>query len=303
MTLDHRAFAQSLDLFRYPRTPHLEGSRLQDGDEGSEHIPYRTLRGQYLVVEEKIDGANTGISFSAAGELLLQSRGHYLVGGARERQFSFVKAWAAAHEVWLLERLEDRYVMYGETVTKKHAVFYDALPHHFFEFDVLDRHTGEFLSTAARRALLADGPVLSVPVLYEGTAPTTLGELRALLRPSLAKTPHWRAAFEQTVQRAGLDLTLAWRQCDKSDLSEGLYIKVEVGGQAVGRFKWVRQDFVQAILESEKHHSEQPFIPNLLQPGVDLYAPQPTVTWDTMHATVAPAPAGMSADAVNSRRS
>ncbi|MCK4118442.1 RNA ligase family protein [Ralstonia nicotianae] len=285
MTLDHRAFAQSLDLFRYPRTPHLEGSRLQDGDTGYGHSPYRTLSGRYLVVEEKIDGANTGISFSAAGELLLQSRGHYLVGGGRERQFSFVKAWAAAHEAWLLERLEDRYVMYGETVTKKHAVFYDALPHHFFEFDVLDRRTGVFLSTAARRALLAGGPVLSVPVLYEGMAPATIDGLKALLRSSLAKTAHWRTAFEQTVQRAGLDLALAWRQCDKSNLSEGLYVKVEANGQAVGRYKWVRQDFVQAILESEKHHSEQPFIPNLLVPDVDLYAPQPTVTWDTLRAS------------------
>ncbi|WP_052321398.1 RNA ligase family protein [Ralstonia sp. A12] len=301
MTLDHRALAQSLDLFRYPRTPHLEGSRLQDGDAGYEHIPYRPLHGQYLVVEEKIDGANTGISFSAAGELLLQSRGHYLVGGGRERQFSFVKAWAAAHEAWLLERLEDRYVMYGETVSKKHAVFYDALPHHFFEFDVLDRHTGAFLSTAARRVLLADGPVLSVPVLYEGTAPATLTALKALLRPSLAKTAHWRGAFEQTVQRAGLDLTLAWRQCDKSDLSEGLYIKVEIDGETVGRYKWVRQDFVQAILESEKHHSEQPFIPNLLLPGVDLYTPRPTVTWDTLRAIAAPT--GAWADAVQERRS
>lgn len=302
MTLDHRALAQSLDLSRYPRTPHLEGSRLQDGDAGYEHIPYRTLRGQYLVVEEKLDGANTGISFSAAGELLLQSRGHYLVGGGRERQFSFVKAWAAAHEAWLLERLEDRYVMYGETVTKKHAVFYDALPHHFFEFDVLDRRTGAFLSTAARRALLAGGPVLSVPVLYEGIAPATLDGLKALLRPSLAKTAHWRSAFELTVRRAGLDLTLAWQQCDKSDLSEGLYIKIEAEGQTVGRYKWVRPDFVQAILDSEKHHSEQPFVPNLLRPDVDLYAPQPTVTWDALQVNATATPTHARADTVNARR-
>lgn len=123
MTLDFRAYAQSLDLARYPRTPHLEGSRLQDGDEGDAHIPYRALAGTHIVVEEKLDGANTGISFSAAGELLLQSRGHYLAGGGRERQFSFVKAWASAHADWLLERLGDRYVMYGETMSKKHAVF------------------------------------------------------------------------------------------------------------------------------------------------------------------------------------
>ncbi|MFY2857124.1 RNA ligase family protein [Achromobacter xylosoxidans] len=284
MTPDFRACAQSLELFRYPRTPHLEGSRLQEGDHGHDHVPYRELRGLRLVVEEKLDGANTGISFSPAGELLLQSRGHYLVGGGRERQFNFIKAWAQAHAGWLLQRLEDRYVMYGETMSKKHSVFYDALPHHFFEFDVLDRRTGQFLSTAARRELLAGGPVLSVPVLYDGLAPARLADLKALLRPSLAKTARWRDAFEATVRREGLDLALAWKQCDKSDLSEGLYLKVEADGQTLGRYKWVRADFVQAILASEKHHSEQPYVPNQLAPGVDLYAPRPRVDWDTLRS-------------------
>ncbi len=282
MTPDFHACAQSLELFRYPRTPHLEGSRLQEGDHGHDHVPYRDLRGLHLVVEEKLDGANTGISFSPAGDLLLQSRGHYLVGGGRERQFNFIKAWAQAHAGWLLQRLEDRYVMYGETLSKKHSVFYDALPHHFFEFDVLDRRTGAFLSTAARRALLAGGPVLSVPVLYEGLAPARLADLKALLRPSLAKTARWRDAFEATVRREGLDLALAWKQCDKSDLSEGLYLKVEADGRTLGRYKWVRADFVQAILTADKHHSEQPYVPNQLAPGVDLYAPRPRVGWDTL---------------------
>ncbi|MFY3628071.1 RNA ligase family protein [Achromobacter ruhlandii] len=282
MTPDFRACAQSLELFRYPRTPHLEGSRLQEGDHGHDHVPYRDLRGLRLVVEEKLDGANTGISFSPAGDLLLQSRGHYLVGGGRERQFNFIKAWAQAHAGWLLQRLEDRYVMYGETLSKKHSVFYDALPHHFFEFDVFDRRTGAFLSTEARRELLAGGPVLSVPVLYDGLAPARLADLKALLRPSLAKTARWRDAFEATVRREGLDLALAWRQCDKSDLSEGLYIKVEADGRTLGRYKWVRADFVQAILAADKHHSEQPYVPNQLAPGVDLYAPRPRVDWDTL---------------------
>lgn len=282
MTPDFRACAQSLELFRYPRTPHLEGSRLQEGDHGHDHVPYRDLRGLRLVVEEKLDGANTGISFSPAGDLLLQSRGHYLVGGGRERQFNFIKAWAQAHAGWLLQRLEDRYVMYGETLSKKHSVFYDALPHHFFEFDVLDRRTGAFLSTEARRELLAGGPVLSVPVLYDGLAPARLADLKALLRPSLAKTARWRDAFEATVRREGLELALAWRQCDKSDLSEGLYIKVEADGRTLGRYKWVRADFVQAILAADKHHSEQPYVPNQLAPGVDLYAPRPRVDWDTL---------------------
>ena len=66
------------------------------------------------MLEEKVDGANSGVSFSEAAELLLQSRGHYLAGGASERQFNLMKLWARAHEERFLDVREDRYVMYGE---------------------------------------------------------------------------------------------------------------------------------------------------------------------------------------------
>ena len=157
MYMDIRATAHNLELLKYPRTPHLQGSRLQDGDTDTGQVRYAALAGQWLVVEEKLDGANAGISFTAGGELRLQSRGHYLTGGGRERQFNLFKQWASAHEHWLLERLEDRFVLYGEWLHKKHSVFYDRLPHYFCEFDVWDRATGLFLSTAARRCLLEGG--------------------------------------------------------------------------------------------------------------------------------------------------
>ncbi len=49
-----------------------------------------------------------------------------------------MKAWAGAAQRELREALGGRYVMYGEWLYAKHTVFYDALPHYFFEFDVLD---------------------------------------------------------------------------------------------------------------------------------------------------------------------
>jgi hypothetical protein len=271
-----------LDIDKYPRTAHLEGSKFQKGDEGYDHVPYALLQEQHLVVEEKIDAANSGVSFSAAGDLLLQSRGHYLTGGGRERQFNLFKQWATAHEGWLLERLEDRYVMYGEWCHKKHVMFYDQLPHFFLEFDVKDKRTKEFLSTEARRKLLAGGPVLSVPVLYEGVAPRKLSDLKALLLPSMARGMVWRKSFESIVARERLDLQKAWTQTDRSDSAEGLYIKVEVGERTVGRYKFVRGDFVQAILDSDSHHAEQPFVPNILAEGVDIYAPALTHNWASL---------------------
>ena len=274
------AHIHSLEILKYPRTPHLEGSRLQPGDDDHGHVALATLHGRHAVVEEKLDGANVGISFTPGGDLLLQSRGHYLVGGGRERQFAPFRQWAMAHESRLLERLEDRYVLYGEWLHAKHSVSYDALPHWFCEFDVFDRVAGVFLSTPRRHALLAGSPVLSVPVIHAGELPRSVKSLRALVRPSLAKSAQWEHAFEASVERQGLDLALAWKQTDRSALSEGLYIKLEDDTQVLGRFKWVRPDFVQTILDSGSHHSTRPIIANGLAPGVDLYAPVPLVGWN-----------------------
>ena len=74
-------------IIKYPRTPHMEGSRLQPGDEDLSQVPFRYLFGRNIVIEEKIDGANCAVSFDGNGKLLLQSRGHYLDGGYREMEF------------------------------------------------------------------------------------------------------------------------------------------------------------------------------------------------------------------------
>lgn len=68
-------------IHKYPRTHHLEGSRLQSGDEDLSQVRFETIAGRHIVIEEKIDGANSAISFDDKGKLLLQSRGYYLTGG------------------------------------------------------------------------------------------------------------------------------------------------------------------------------------------------------------------------------
>ena len=267
-------FLHNRELAKYPRTPHLQGSRYQPGDKGAP-VSYAALAGRFVVVEEKLDGANAGLSFDAGAELLLQSRGHYLDTrrmGGRERQFNLFKQWGCAQEERLLGVLEDRYVMYGEFMHAKHSIFYDALAHLFCEFDIWDRASQAFLDTAARHALLRSVPVVSVPVLYAGLAPKRVEDLIALLGPSVARTARWRASFEAEVQRQALDLAQCWQQTDKSDHAEGLYIKVEEGGRVVGRYKFVRPDFTQTILDSGSHHSERPVLPNGLRDGVDLFA-------------------------------
>ena len=45
-------------IYKYPRTRHLEGSREQAGDEDLKTVKLAELQGKYLVLEEKVDGAN-----------------------------------------------------------------------------------------------------------------------------------------------------------------------------------------------------------------------------------------------------
>ena len=268
-----------MTLLKYPRTPHLQGSGLAQGDK--ETVPYAQLTGRFIVVEEKLDGANVGISFEQGG-LHVQSRGHYLnleQSGGRERQFNYLKLWAKTHETTLHSVLGDRYVLYGEWLYAKHSVFYDALPHWLCEFDVYDREDACFLDTAARMALLQAAPIVSVPVLYQGTAPKSLKGLQALVQNSLAKTSAWKNRFTEACQRAQLDEALCWQQTDHADVSEGLYIKVEESGQVVARYKWVRPGFVQTILDSGSHHSERPIVVNALREHVDIYAPEINKQW------------------------
>ena len=144
---------EAVTLKKYPRTPHLEGSRLQPGDEDLSQVPFSAIAGRHLVVEEKIDGANSGISFDENGNLLLQSRGHYLTGGYRERHYNLMKQWATIQKDALYAVLGSRFIMYGEWMYAKHTVWYDNLPHYFMEFDIYDRERGIYLDTPSRREL------------------------------------------------------------------------------------------------------------------------------------------------------
>jgi hypothetical protein len=257
-------------MIKYPRTHHLVGSRLQQGDHDLAAVPFAAVRGRHVVAEEKMDGANAGVSFGPEGALLLQSRGHYLEGGPRERHFDLFKQWAHTHVEALYAALGERYVMYGEWLYAKHTCFYDALPHYFMEFDVFDRETGEFLGTERRRELLEGVPVVSVAVLFEG-APKRLRDLTELVGPSLFKTAAWRERLVEVAAPAGVSREQALRETDGEDAMEGLYLKIEENGRVVERLKWVRSSFLNAILDSGSHWLARPIVPNQLAAGVDLW--------------------------------
>jgi hypothetical protein len=230
-----------IPILKYPRTPHIAGSRIHPEDEDLNVIGREVLEGLSLVTEEKLDGSNSGISFDDGRSLILQSRGHALTGGPRERQFNLLKRWANHHVAALREILGRRYVMYGEWLYARHTIAYDQLPHYFLEFDIFDRENSEFLSTERRAALLAGGPVLSVPVLATGS----VGRIDSYIG---------RSRFSSV------------------ELMEGLYLKQEQDGRVIARYKYVRLDFLQAVADSDSHWMDRSIEPNLLTDGVDLFA-------------------------------
>lgn len=288
-------------IVKYPRTRHIEGSRKQAGDEDLDFISFKEIKGFYVVLEEKVDGANAGISFNEEGRLLLQSRGHFLDGGYGERQFNLLKVWANCHKTELYTILGSRYVMYGEWLYAKHTVFYDALTHYFMEFDIYDKEKKEFLSTKRRREMLQGYSfVTQVRVLFEGRL-NSLEELTSWLGKSSFKTDHCLETLERECKKLGLDPELAISQTDNTDLMEGIYIKVEglplnrlpksiseirteeekeqkefSGRTVLERCKYVRSTFLNTIMDSGTHWLNRPLIPNLLREGVNLFASEDT---------------------------
>lgn len=258
------------EIHKYPRTPHLEGSRLQPGDV-DDGLRLSDLPDGDWVWEEKLDGANTGISFDDDCNMVLQSRGHALQGGARERQFDKFKAWASANEDMLFDRLGTRHVAYFEWMAGTHSIHYDDLPHLAFEEDVLEKGTGRFLTTDERHKMFEGSGVVHVPILHRG-ALRQRKEVIGLIRRSLYQTPDWRTSFSIAAGRAAADVGKAMQQVDQGELSEGLYLKIEDATGIVGRYKWVRSSFLQTILDSGTHWQSRPLIENQLAPGVDIMA-------------------------------
>lgn len=250
----------------------MQGSRFQPGDEELDCVPFSAIEGRHIVVEEKMDGANSAISFSTDGKLFLQSRGHYLTGGPREAHFSLLKQWASSHQRALCKVLGSRYIAYGEWLYAKHTIFYDRLPHYWLEFDLYDRENDEFLSTTRRRELLQGFPVKSVSVLFEGTIKSH-ARLEKLVEHSrfITQGSHLERLAE-LCNLQNLDAQRTLSETDPSPLMEGLYIKVEEDGVVKERYKYIRASFLQSVASAQGHWLDRPVLPNQLMANVDLFA-------------------------------
>lgn len=236
---------------KYPRTPHLFGSRgTADDKHLSEKDSVRFLEDPSLIVEEKIDGTNVGIHFTGEGKLMLQCRGH-LISEGMHPQYDLFKQWGTVKRGIFEKWLEDRYILFGEWMYATHSVHYRELPHYFFEFDIYDKVEEEFLSLERRQEFVAGIGVETVPVIHRGRIGRE--ELERLIGPS-------RFGSEFDNPTTGV----------KDNLMEGVYLRTESGGRVTGRAKVVRPEFIERVKQSE-HWQHKTIIPNQLRAGAEIW--------------------------------
>lgn len=220
------------DFFKFPSTPHLV--TLPGIDVGSDKVLSESERAEFLqhdlVVEEKVDGANLGISFDSDGNIRVQNRGAYLyLPGSG--QWKKLWEWLAPRIDTLFEHLTDRFLLFGEWCYAQHSIFYDQLPDWFLGFDIYDKQTGRFWSASRRDKLVKELNLAQVPILAQGRF--TLKELEGLLSKSkLGSQP-----------------------------AEGLYLRVEQEDWLTQRAKLVHPAFIQSV---DRHWSHSAIRPNRL---------------------------------------
>jgi ATP-dependent RNA circularization protein (DNA/RNA ligase family) len=221
------------DFFKFPSTPHLAivpGVDIR-GDKVLTESERDAFLAHELTVEEKVDGANLGLSFDGNGNIRVQNRGAYLhLPGLG--QWKKLGDWLARRTDALFEHLSDRYILFGEWCYAQHSIFYDCLPDWFLAFDIYDRENGLFLATDRRDQIIADLHISRVPAIARGRF--TYLEIQKLLSQSkLSSQP-----------------------------AEGLYLRIDRGDWLAQRAKLVRPLFIQAV---EQHWSRSPIRPNQLR--------------------------------------
>jgi len=226
------------DFFKFPSTPHL--AMLPGIDVRSDKVLSEPERAEFLqhdlVVEEKVDGANLGISFDSDGNIRVQNRGAYLhLPGSG--QWKKLWEWLAPRVDGLFEHLTDRFILFGEWCYAQHSVFYNQLPDWFLGFDIYDKQNGRFWSVNRRNKLLKELSLARVPTIAQGRF--TLKNLEELLSKSkLGSQP-----------------------------AEGLYLRVEQEDWLAQRAKLVRPAFIQSV---DRHWSRSAIRPNRLTSELHL---------------------------------
>jgi ATP-dependent RNA circularization protein (DNA/RNA ligase family) len=208
------------NFYRFPHTPHL--AWLGEGEPRDDKVlsvsEADVLLAGDLVVEEKLDGANLGLSVAGDGRLQAQSRGQYLQAPF-SGQFSRLGSWLETHEQVLVAAFGSRLIAFGEWCAARHSIAYTDLPDWWLMFDIYDRVEQRFWSTSRRDAWASAMGIPGLEPVVHGH--TSLVDLKALLASANSRY--------------------------RDGPMEGVVVRAEDDQWLMARAKLVRSDFTQSI--------------------------------------------------------
>src|SRR5258708_12456090 len=155
--------------FKFPHTPHLEwlGPGRPRADKVLTLSEVRSFLSSPVVVEEKIDGANIGISFEGGETPVVKNRGTVLGPGSHP-QFETLWPWLAKHRNSLCQALGADLMLFGEWCFAVHSVRYHDLPDYFIGFDVYDVPKKKFWSADRPDEWAPPLKIVTPPILARG---------------------------------------------------------------------------------------------------------------------------------------
>ncbi|KAG9663897.1 hypothetical protein KCU64_g1038, partial [Aureobasidium melanogenum] len=231
-------------IHKFPRTRHLFniGSASRDdlilSSSDAQAFLQVSDSSTTVVVEEKVDGANLGISLDSSGAFKVQNRSHY-VNSKSHAQFKKLDKWLEHHHEGLSIVLDaansqpGRWILYGEWLYAKHSIYYTTLPNLFLAFDLFDTETGTFLSRDALSERLNGTNIHQVSQL----------EVQSLDEQSL------------------LDVVRTRKSGFYDGVIEGVYLRRQKDGKTIDRAKIVRSDFIAG----DEHWNRRGVTPNIVE--------------------------------------
>lgn len=223
-----------MSFFKFPRTPHLfvpDGANIRDDKQLSEEEIRVFLQGT-IIVEEKVDGANLGISFNHEGQLVFQNRNTQFTHST-PGQFEKLGEWVYQKYKELENILRQDFILFGEWCYAKHSIAYTQLPDWFIAFDIYDKQQQQFLSKPKRDAMLLSMGLTIIP---------------AIAQKKFTKSALWQLLLQSKSAFAEVPV-------------EGFYLRIDKGEYLQKRAKLVRPGFMQQI---ETHWSKQALVANTL---------------------------------------
>jgi len=226
------------DFFKFPRTRHIYnagGSSVGRDDLLMDAHEAAVFHSNPLVVEEKVDGSNLGISITEDYKVIFQNRGK-LISSASGSQWRQLDEWVSAHPGLWQVLTSPSLLLFGEWCYARHSIEYTRLPDYFIVFDLYDKTAQHFVSRAELERRLEGSGLALV---------RQIGQAARLY-------PH------------GRDELLLLLETDSAYYDgkvEGVYLRIDRGAVSGERGKIVRPEFLQNMDDGE-HWATQDLVKN-----------------------------------------